>query len=103
MDEILNVIGMLIFMIAFKTLSWFQFICASMFIKTLQYVYKNKKYIKKFIKKQESNLTIKKSFIIILIGIPLIMVDIINRIYIIMKLLGNLFIKTNIGKGIYGY
>merc|ERR1711871_1612711 len=54
----------------------------------------------KFIEKQNKNLTLKKAFVIIMIGIPLIIVDITSKILNILGIVWELFIKTNVGKNI---
>ncbi|VVU94984.1 hypothetical protein CPAV1605_709 [seawater metagenome] len=100
MNEILKILGTLFFIVFFRYLSWMKLIALGIFFNGIQYCYQNKKSLKKFIEKQNRNLTLKKSFVIILIGIPLVLIDIFNRIQYLLNIIWQLFIKTSVGRGI---
>jgi hypothetical protein len=100
MNEIIKIIGYVLFLILFRYISWIKLIAVSLLYNGLQYCYNNKKNLHKFIDKQNKNLTLKKAFVIIMIGIPLILVDITSKILGLLEIVWKLFIKTNIGKSI---
>ena len=68
MNEIIKIIGYVLFLILFRYISWIKLIAVSLLYNGLQYCYNNKKNLHRFIDKQNKNLTIKKAFVIIIIG-----------------------------------
>ena len=100
MNEIIKIMGYVLFLILFRYISWIKLIAISVLYNGLQYCYNNRKNLHKFIEKQNKNLTLKKAFVIIMIGIPLIIVDITSKILSILGIVWELFIKTNLGKNI---
>ena len=100
MNEIIKIMGYVLFLILFRYISWIKLIAISILYNGLQYCYTNRKNLHKFIEKQNRSLTLKKAFVIIMIGIPLIIVDITSKILNILGIVWKLFIKTNFGKKI---
>jgi hypothetical protein len=100
MNEIIKIMGMLFFIVIFRYLSWLQFIILALTSNGLQYCYQNKKSLKKFIRKQNKNLTMKKAMVIMALGMPLILIDIFTKFMGLLAIVWNLFVKTNVGRGI---
>jgi hypothetical protein len=100
MNEILSIFGTIMFIIFFRYMSWLQLILIGFVTNILKYCYSNKKSLKKFIKKQSNELNLKKAFVIIAIGIPIIMIDLFTKLLSILQFVWALFIKTNLGKAI---
>merc|ERR1711968_205554 len=100
MNEVIKITGYVLFLILFRYVSWIKLIAISLLYNGLQYCYDNRKNLHKFIEKQNRSLTLKKAFVIVMIGIPLILVDITSKILGLLEIVWKLFTKTNLGGSI---
>merc|ERR1711871_129195 len=101
--EIFKIFIALIGITLFKTLSWIQLFLIGITINFFYYIHTNKDEIKKHIKELNSNLNFKNSLMMILYGLPLILLELVFKIFGLIKSLWLNFKKTGLGKIIVNY